>query len=317
MRAAAFTEFGGPDVFQVIELPAPTAGSGEVVVKVAASTVNPTDTLMRSGKQADLMRELSPPYIDGVEFAGWVHQLGAGVAGFAVGQKVMGIVNARRPGGGAHAEFVCVPADSLAALDASADLVAAATVPMNGLTAKMCVEMLELQPGATILVTGGAGAAGSYAIQIAKQFGLVVIADAKDADAALLRSLGADHVVPRGEGMADAIRRICPNGVDGMIDAALIGDAAAASVRDGGTTVSLRRTHPITDPRVRSLYVMVFNQATNAEALRWLGEMLKTGKLTPRVAARLPMAQAGEAHRLVEQGGLRGRVVLTFDGSAD
>ena len=232
MRAAAFTEFGGPEVFRVIDLPTPVAGSGEVVVKVAASTVNPTDTLMRSGKQADLMRELSPPYIDGVEFAGTVHQVGQGVSGFAPGQKVMGLVNARRPGGGSHAEYICVPAASLAGLDASADLGEAATVPMNGLTAKIAVEMLEVSPGAVVLVTGGAGAAGGYAIQIAKQLGLVVIADAKDSDVALLRSLGADHVVPRGEGMVDAIRRICPNGVDGLIDAALIGNAAAAAVRE-------------------------------------------------------------------------------------
>ena len=179
----------------------PVANGGEVVVKVVASPVNPTDIMMRDGRQAALMSDLEPPFIAGVEFAGHVHSLADDVSGLAVGQPVMGIVNARRRAGGAHAQFVCVPVASLAALAPAIDLVEAATVPMNALTARMTLEALSLPRGGSLLVTGGAGAAGGYVIELAKRAGLVVIADAKDTDTDLLRRLGADHIVPRGDGM--------------------------------------------------------------------------------------------------------------------
>lgn len=313
MLAVAFREFGGPEVLRVVELAQPSAGASEVVVRVVASPVNPTDTLMRAGRQADLMSDLTPPYIPGVEFAGYVHSVGDSSSALSIRQPVMGVVNARRPGGGAHAQYICVPAASLAPLAQSVDLVEAATVPMNGLTAKMCLEALELLRGDTVLVTGGAGAVGSYAIQLAKNAGLTVIADAKPSDVDLLRRFGADEVVPRGDAMVATVRRRCPKGVDGLIDAALIGERAGALVRDGGTAVSLRKSHTISDPRLRVRYVAVFEQATNAAALAWLGDLLRDGILTPRVAMRLPASEAAQAHRLVEQGGLRGRVVLMLD----
>ena len=212
MRAVAFTEYGGPDVLRVMELPEPTATAGEVVLRVVASTVNPTDTLMRAGKQARMMTRLTPPYIAGVEFAGYVHRVGDGATTLSVGQPVMGIVNARRPGGGAHAEYVCVPAASVAPLASTTDLAEAATVPMNGLTAKLTIDLLGLPSGATVLVTGGAGAMGGYAVQLAKHARFNVIADAKDSDVDLLRRLGADDVVPRGNAMDAAIRERFPGG---------------------------------------------------------------------------------------------------------
>ena len=270
-------------MLRTIERDIPIANSGEVVVKVVASPVNPTDIMMRDGRQAALMTELKPPFIAGVEFAGHVHSAGSGSSGLAVGQPVMGIVNARRPAGGAHAQFICVPAASLAALAPTVDLVEAATVPMNALTAKMAIETLELPRGSSLLVTGGPGAAGGYVIQLAKEAGLAVVADAKDSDTELLRRLGADHIVPRGEAMAKAVRALYPDGVDGLVDAALLGDRAAAAVRDGGTAVTLRRSHPITDPRLR------------ARGVRF---SLRTPTHRPRLACRTaPQRQADTAHR--------------------
>lgn len=317
MRAVAFMEFGGVEVLRIVELKEPVAGPGEVVVKVVASTVNPSDLMMRSGQQAALMTGLTPPYIAGMEFAGYVHSVGSGTSPLTVGQPVMGAVNPRLPGGGSHAQYICVPATSLAPLDRAVDLVEAATVPMNGLTAKMVIDALELPPGSTLLVTGAAGAVGGYVIQLAKNAGLTVIADAKDADVDLVRQLGADEIVPRGEAMDAAVRQRCPNGVDGLVDGALIGDRAAALVRDGGTAVSLRRSNPINDTRLRARYVSVIDQMNNTDALVWLGELVRDGILTPRVGRRLPMTEAAQAHRLVEQGGLRGRVVLMFEESAN
>jgi NADPH:quinone reductase-like Zn-dependent oxidoreductase len=310
MRAALYEQFGPPDVIHIGEMPEPVPGPGEVVVRVAAVTVNPTDTLMRAGMQAALMQHVPPPWVAGVEFAGLVHRLGTGVAGFHLGDKVLGLVDARRPGGGAHAEYVRVAAHSIARLDPGADLVSASTVAMNGLTARIALGILALPQGATILVTGGTGAAGGYAIQLARHGGLHVVADAADADARLLRRLGATEVVPRGPGMGAAVRALHPGGVDGLIDAALLGAPAAELVRDGGGAIALRRSHLIQDPRLRTSGVMVFDHAHDAAALAWLAARLADGTLTPRVARTLPLAEAAEAHRLVERGGLRGRIVL-------
>jgi NADPH2:quinone reductase len=312
MRAAAFHQFGGPEVVRVTELPTPSIGSGQVLVRVVAATVNPTDTLMRAGKQAALMGGLEPPFVAGMEFAGFVHAVAPDVSAPVVGEPVMGLVNPRRPERGAHAEYVVAAAGSVAALPASADLVEAATVPMNGLTALMVIEALDLPRGASVLITGAAGAVGGYVIQLAKGAGLTVVADAKPQNVDLVRGLGADEVVLRGDAMDAALRRRWPQGVDGLVDGALLGGRAAALLRDGGVAVTLRRANPIVDPRLTVRHVSVTDRVDDSAALQRLAQLLRDGALTPRVAARLPLAEAAQAYRLVEQGGLSGRVVLTF-----
>ncbi len=292
MLAVAFDTFGGPEVLRLAELPEPTAKPGEIVIKVAAATVNPTDTMMRAGKQAALMTAMKPPFIAGMELSGHVHAVGEGVTALKVGQPVMSIINPRAPGGGAAAQYVAVPAASAAALAPSVDLVGAATVPMNGLTAKMAIEILGLPPGSSVLITGGAGAMGGYSIQIAKYFGLKVVADGNDSDVDLLRKLGAQNVVPRGDAMAASVKQLYPNGVDGAIDAALLRDSVAPLVRDGGAAVSVRQTHLFADPRLRSANVGVLGQLTNNAAMVWLAEMLAKGVITARVAKAYPIAQA-------------------------
>jgi NADPH:quinone reductase-like Zn-dependent oxidoreductase len=312
MRAAGFREFGDPGVVQTLDVPMPVPGAGEVVVKVLAATVNPTDTMMRAGKHADAMKSLHPPYISGVEFAGVIHVLGDGVGTLTKGQPVMGLVDSRHRGG-AHAEYVCVPVGSVTSLPSGVNIAEAATIPMNGLTAVMALEMLALPAGKTLLVTGGAGAVGGYVIQLARRSGLYVVADGKEEDRDLLTSLGATLIVPRGEGMEAAVQKSYPQGVDGLVDAALLGDQAAALVRDGGVSVSLRRSHPITDPRLQRHSVMVFGNAPDASALQRLAADVSEGVLTPRIAVELPLTAAARAHQLVEQGTLRGRVVLLPD----
>ena len=312
MLAVVFMEFGGPEVLSVKELTQPVPGPGEVVVWVAASTVNPTDLMMRSGQQASLMVGLVPPYIAGMEFSGHIHSVGEGVASLAPGRPVMGVVNPRRPAGGAHAQYDCVPAASVVPLDPSVDLMEAATVPMNGLTSLAALDALGLQRGSSLLVTGGAGVLAGYVIQLAKAEGLIVIADANEDAAERLRGLGVDNVVPRGDTMDAAVRRIFPRGVDGLIDTALLRDRVAALVRDGGATAALRRTHLISDPRLRNSYISVIDQMTNTAALQRLTQLWATGVFAPPVGRPIPMAEAGHAHRLAEQRGLSGRVVLDF-----
>src|SRR5215467_6714030 len=196
MRAVTFSRLGGPEVLEVSELPEPTAGAREVRIRVAAATVNPTDISFRSGRQftVDQLAGMGvrPPFIPGMELAGVVDAVGEG-AKFRLGERVMAIVNPRRPGGGAQAEQVVVPTASVARVPEGTSLEAAATLPMNGLTVR-----LALGPGQTLGVTGAAGAVGGYAVELGVADGLRVIAVAGSADAALVKGFGAQTVVLRG-----------------------------------------------------------------------------------------------------------------------
>jgi NADPH2:quinone reductase len=316
MKVVGLEEFGSPDVLRVLELTEPVPTPGRTVVRVVAATVNPTDTLLRSGQQAASMTDLEPPYVPGMEFAGHVHATDE-QSGLAVGQAVMGVVDPRRPEGGAQVELVSVPAVSLMPVPSHLGLAEAATIPMNGLTALLAIRALGLPKGSTVLVTGGAGALGGYVIQLAKHAGHTVVADAKLADRPLLKHLGADILVPRGPFMEREVRKMLPDGVDGLVDAARIGGLARAVVKDGHMCVAVRALSGDEEARVRHQAVSVGRHAEDAEAIATLSELVAEGVLTPRVARRLPMSQAAEAHRLVEQGGLRGRVVLIFGADKD
>lgn len=317
MRVSAFHEFGPPEVLRTIERARPEAGPGEVRIRVVASTVNPTDVLMRGGRQIRMMTDLYPPYVCGNEFAGHVDQIGSGVSGFRLGQTVMGVMNPRQAMGGSHAEWVSIPATSVTGVPDGLSLIEAATLPMNGLTAMLALDTLALPARGSLLVTGGAGALGGYIIQLAKARGLKVVADAHAIDESLLRGLGADDLVPRGDAMRDAMKALYPEGVDGLIDCALLGDPAAALVKDSGAAIIVRLNLRITDPRLQVHHITVGSQLANTPGLASLAEAWRIGRLTPRVGTTLSMDQAAEAHRLVEQGGHRGRVVLVFDPLAD
>src|ERR1700675_3037888 len=149
MRAVTFSRFGGPEVLEVSELPVPQPGPGEVRIRVAAATVNPTDISFRTGRQqttAQLTQMgVLPPYVPGMELAGVVDAVGEGTT-WHTGDRVMAIVNPRRPGGGAQAELVVVPAASVARVPEGISLEAAATLPMNGLTVRLALARLSFPP---------------------------------------------------------------------------------------------------------------------------------------------------------------------------
>ena len=313
MKSVAFVDYGEPSVLQIIDRPQPEPGPGEVVVRVTASTVNPTDLMMRRGEQAPLMAHLVPPFVAGMEFSGRVHVVGEGVT-LVLGQPVVGVVNPRRPEGGAHAEFVAVPAGQVAVLPEGIDLTGAATVPMNAVTAMQALEIAGLKPGQVLLVTGGAGILGGAVLQLARNAGLKVVANAAAADADLVRSLGAEVVLPRDEGMQEAFRAQIPEGADALIDGALIGAQVSGLVRRGGTAISLRKSHPIHDSRLRCEFVSVIDAMSRPEFLRATVDHIANGVLRPRVApgGMFPFEQAAAAHDMAETTGARGRVVLTF-----
>ena len=309
MRAVGVTETGGPEVLHVVDLPVPEPGPGEVRIRTAAATVNPTDTIIRTrGAGSD---ELPPPWVPGMEVAGVVDAAGEGSA-WSVGRRVMAIVSPRRPGGGAQAELVVVPDDSVAATPDTVTDAEAATLPMNGLTVRLALDRLALAPGSVLGVTGAAGAVGGYAIQLGKVAGLRVVADAKPGDEELVRGLGADVVVPRGDDVAAAFRSAVPEGVDGMVDAAVLDAAALGAVRDGGGLATVRGWSGPSERGISVEPVMVVDYLHEGGKLAELVDLVTAGQLTLRVAGELPAEQASEAHRRLEAGGVRGRLVLTF-----
>ena len=322
MRAVGVTKYGGPDVLKLVNVPRPTAGPGQIRLRVHAATVNPGDTLLRKGDLDALLRSgpLTPPYIPGMEAAGVVDEIGSDTeTDLKVGDRVMAIVMPIDATGGAYAEYLAVDADQATRAPVGSTHVEAATLPMNGLTARRALDVLHLHPGATVAVTGAAGAVGGYAIQLAKADGLRVIADAAPADENLVAALGADQIVPRGPDVGRRIRQWWPDGVDAVVDASLQGAQVVPALRDGGQIAAVRmwelaggadlgENRGIT---VRDVFVPEYtHRRDKLDELRLQAEQ---GELTLRVARTYPAADAPDAHRALEAGGVRGRIVLTFD----
>lgn len=317
MRAVAVESFGGPEVLKVIELPEPQPGAGEVRIRVHAATVNPTDILLRSGEIARLIPGVRPPpYIPGMDAAGIIDAVGPGGDGrLKVGDRVVALVTPYGPHGGAYAEQIVAPAASVVAAPAGADLAAASTLLMNAMTVRMALDDLALPPGRTIAVTGAAGAVGGYAVALARADGLRVVADASAEDRALVTALGADVVVPRGDDPAREIRRVAPEGVDAVIDAAMLHARILPAIRDGGAIATVRGWKGPTERGIVARPVFVGDGLTDTARLERLRQQAEDGVLRLRVARVMPAEQAAEAHRLLEAGGVRGRLVLDFSPS--
>ncbi|WP_284989537.1 NADP-dependent oxidoreductase [Arthrobacter sp. efr-133-TYG-120] len=309
MKAVGVIEFGGPEALGVHHLPEPHPGTGQVRIRVRAIAVSPTDVDLRRGGYNTAGFE--PPYIPGMDAAGVIDEVGASST-WKVGDEVMAIALPLSEHGGAYAEYLVAPDDSIARIPAGSTLEQASTVPMNGLTATQVLELAALQPGRVIAVTGAAGTLGNYLIQLAKVQGLTVIADAAPKDLAMVQSLGADHIVDRGDNLADRIRSVFPDGVDAVADTALLHEEIVPALSDGGVFISVRgwKGEPTRDMRFEAVSVSdEYHSQAKLDALR---QAVEDGALSARVADVLPAEHADEAHRRVEAGGSRGRIVLTF-----
>jgi NADPH:quinone reductase-like Zn-dependent oxidoreductase len=311
VHAVVITKPGDLDVLAVADRPARKPHAGEVRIAVKAAAVNPTDIGLRERGGGD---QLTPPWVPGMDAAGIVESVGPDVDRLVVGDEVMAAVSPRRVEGGAQQELLVVPAASVVRIPDGATLTEAATLPMNGLTARLGLERLGLKSGDTLVVTGGAGQLASYVIPLAKERGLRVIADAKPEDEELVRSFGADVVVPRGQGFTDAVLEAAPDGVDGLFDTALMRRAAFPAIRDGGQIVVVRGWDgdEVEDRGIRVHPVMV---ATVLERTDWLEELRQRaadGRLKLRVVQEFPPEEAAEAQRLMDAGGIRGRAVIVF-----
>lgn len=312
MRAVGLYVHGGPEVLEVVDLPEVHAGSGQVRIRVHAVAVNPTDTMARNGSRAEQQKIDSPPYVPGMDVAGVVDEVDDDIStNVAVGDAVMAMVvpNASH---GAYREQIVLNARSVVPAPAGTSHVEACTLPMNGLTARQSLDLLGLSSGQTLAVTGAAGAYGGYVIQLAKTEGLTVIADASEADRELVTDLGADIVVRRGDDVATRFREHFSDGVDGLADGAVQNELVIPAVRDGGAFTSVRGFigEPLRDISFTATMVRTYDG--EFEKLDRLRQLVESGSITLRVADTYTPERAGEAHRRLEAGGTRGRLVIEF-----
>jgi NADPH:quinone reductase-like Zn-dependent oxidoreductase len=310
MRASAFSRYGGPEVLEVLDLADPPVGECEIRVRVVATTVNPADVLFRSGGLSAII-EGEVPFCCGLEFAGLVESVGPG-GEWAVGDRVAGMTTFIPGGRGAHAELVVVSADSVVRVPDGADLVAWATLPMNGLTVRLALDRLALPPGATLLVTGATGAVGQYAVSIGAADGLRVVAIAAAEDESVVRGFGSEYFVPRGAEAVAAVRRLVPEGVDGVVDAALLGAGVLPAVTDGGRVAAVRAFAGEPERGIEIIPVSVREYLRHPAKLASVAALVEAGCLALRVAETYPAERAPEAHERLQAGGVRGRLVLAF-----
>ena len=309
MRAVMIEKTGDPDVLTVGHRPVRAAAKGEVRILVKAAAVNPTDVLVRQRGAG----KMPAPWVPGIDAAGTIESVGEGVDRLAVGDEVMATCTPQRPEGGAQIELLVLPAASVVKIPDGASLAQASTLPMNGLTALLGLELLGLKPGQTLAVSGGAGLLAYYVIVLAKKQGLKVIADAKPSEVDLVRGYGADTVVARGEKFCDEILAAVPGGVDAMYDTALLHEAAYPAIKDGGAIAVVRGWDGRPMPRGIVVHaVMVSDVLERTEWLEQLRDLASKGDIKLRVAGEYLISRAADAHIAMDAGGLRGRAVLVF-----
>ena len=313
MRAVGIMVHGGPEVLEVVDVPAVDAGPGQVRVRVHAAAVNPTDTMARNGSRAEAQKKDPPPYVPGMDIAGIVDQVGEGVTtGVKTGDRVMAMVC---PDGthGAYREQIVLDQRAVVPAPKGTSHVEAGTLPMNGLTARLSLDLMGLKAGQSLAVTGGPGAYGGYVIQLAKTEGLTVIADAAPKDEALLKALGVDIIIPRSNDFAGEVRKHFPDGVDGLADGALLNEASIPAIKDGGVFTAIRGFKPEGDVRgIKFTQTWVRTMDGEYEKLDRLRELTEQGKVTLRVAGTVKPEEASKAHAALEAGGSRGRWVIEF-----
>jgi NADPH:quinone reductase-like Zn-dependent oxidoreductase len=214
--------------------------------------------------------------------------------------------------GGAHAELVVVPDRSAARVPDNVDLVAAATLPMNGLTVQQAIDRLELSSGDTLVVSGAAGAVGLYMVELCAPQGIEIVAIAGRRDEPLLRELGIKELVPRGLTAPERVRGLYPDGVDAALDAAVLGAPLLHAIRDGGKLAAVRKIDGEPERGIDWFRVNVGSYFQEQEKLQHLFEQVVDGTITLRVAETYPPERAGEAYERLDEGGTRGRLLIAF-----
>jgi NADPH:quinone reductase-like Zn-dependent oxidoreductase len=298
MKAIQFTEFGGPEVLQVVDLPEPHPADGQIRVRVHAVGVNPIDWKVRSGMLGGDL-----PKMTGQEVSGVVDEIGAGVSDVAVGDEVFGPA----AGGGGAAEYALL--QNSARVPASLDFAGAAALPVAVETAARTLDLLDIGEGQTVLVNGAAGAVGIATVQLARERGARVIGTASPGNHDYLRSYGAEATT-YGDGLVERVRAIAPNGVDRAIDDAG-GGALPALVELAGGPGNVVTVADYQGAQATGVTMTGGPGAVRAwYALALAAELSEAGRFSLPVAETFALEQIAEAHALSETGHVRGKLVL-------
>jgi NADPH:quinone reductase-like Zn-dependent oxidoreductase len=297
VKAVRFSQFGGPEVLEIVDLPDPHPGPGQVRIAVRAAGVNPSDWKKRRG-----LMDGGLPQTMGYEAAGVVDELGQDVAGVAVGDRVFGF----SAEGAAQAELAVL--SHYAPVPASLDFPGAAALPAAIETATRALGQLGVGSGDTLLINGASGSVGSAAVQLAVVGGARVIGTASPASHEYLRSLGAEPVA-YGEGLAGRVRALAPDGVGAALDVAGSGVLPELIELAGG------REHVVTiadfgGAQEHGVRFSSGDAGRAVHALAGIGELIESGRFSRPVVQTFPLAEVAEAHRVSEDGHARGKLVL-------
>jgi len=301
--AFGFSRYGGTDVQEVLDVERPAPGAGELLVAVRAAGVNPVDWKIREGYLAEVM-PLSLPAVLGREVAGVVEEVGQDVDGFSVHDEVLGTV---APGSGGYAEYTLVTANTATKKPPQVSFTDAAALPVAAGTAYDAIGQLALGEGESLLINGIGGGVGVAAAQLARDLAVFVLGTGSEEKRELAEAMGAT-LVPYGDGIADRVREIMPNGVDAILD--LVGGDALRSVADLVSDRSrlLTTTDPDAAAEVGGGGV---ERDGSGAVLAEIVALVAEGKLDPHVSDVVPLDRAAEALASVESGHTRGKVVIS------
>jgi NADPH:quinone reductase-like Zn-dependent oxidoreductase len=310
MKAVRFHEYGGPEVLRYEDVDRPRPAAAQVLIRVAATSFNPVDAAMRSG----FLQQVFPvalPHTPGIDVAGTLAEIGEGVAGWSVGEAVVGFLPMTEDG--ASAEFVLAPAELLTGAPTSIPLVDAAALPSASLSAWQALfEQADLKAGQRVLVNGAGGGVGGYALQLAKQAGATVIATASPRSRDAVEALGADRIV---DYTATAVTEAISEPVEVVLNLVNAPESDLAGltdlVSDGGVLVST--TSPVRDDPGRDVRSVRLFVRSDAGQLATIVERVDSGELRVDVSERFPLSEIARVHELGEAGKFRGKVILTPD----
>lgn len=322
MRAIVIHRFGGPEELQLAEVPTPEPGDGEVLIRVVLAGVNPADWKCREGRLQQYFN-YQFPFIVGFDAAGVVERVGESVTQYAVGDAVITSSNQGRGEWGSYAEYVKSSTATVAALPKGIDFAEGATIPTAGATAWGALhDVGALKAGQKVLINGGSGSVGIFAIQLAKAAGCEVAATCGPANLDFVKSLGADRVIDYpSENVLAATTAWAPEGVDLLLDTVGLGSLppdATRVIRPGGALVAIATLIQdiagfdaalATSRDVRLLSNMAA-AARISEHLRAVVDAVAQGRVKTPPYEILPLEQAGEAHRRVADGHVRGKLLL-------
>ncbi|MGV8847346.1 NADP-dependent oxidoreductase [Tessaracoccus sp.] len=297
-RVFVFHTYGGPEQQELVDLPTPDPGAGEIAIQVRAAGVNPVDWKIREGL---LGRHAAPPVPMGREASGIVTAVGAGVEHFAVGDEVLGLV---AQGAGAFAEHTLLRADKTVAKPAEISFEDAAAIAVSGTAAYDATHQIPLEAGQTLLVVGAGGGVGRMAIQIGTVHKFTVLGVASAAKRELVESAGATFI-ESGDGLAERARAAAPEGVDLIVDLAG-GDALRAVA-----PVAKDPSHILTladGATARELGGSVVRRTD--ESLHKITDVILYGVVDPTVTSRYSLADAAQAIAEVESGHAAGKVII-------